>query len=100
MMGEGLFAIIAYDNPGSDQARAKYREGHLAHFQAHAERLAVAGPLSGSQSGSLVIYRAESEAEARTFIESDPFWPASVWSRIEVLQFKAASGDWASAEPA
>lgn len=94
-MSEMLFAIIAYDNPGSDEARIEHRDGHIAHFKSHADKIAVAGPMSGSASGSLVIFRAETEAEARSFIEADPFFPAGVWSRIEVMQFKAASGAWA-----
>lgn len=95
-MRETLFAIIAYDRPGGEDARAEHRDGHLAHFKAHAERLAVAGPMSGSASGSLVIYRATDEAEARAFIEADPFHGAGVWDRIEVMQFKAASGSWST----
>ena len=93
-MGGMLFAIIAYDNPASDEARARYREGHIAHFNAHADQIAVAGPMSGATSGSLVIFRADTESEARSFIEADPFYPAGVWARIEVMQFKAASGAW------
>ena len=96
MMSETLFAIIAYDNPGSDVARTEHRDGHLAHFRAHAAQIAVAGPLSGEISGSLVIYNAQTAEEARAFIEADPFHSARVWSRIEVMQFKAASGSWAS----
>lgn len=89
-----LFAIIAYDSPDSGDARASHREGHLAHFKAHADKIAVAGPLTGAASGSLVIYRADSEETARAFIEADPFYPAGVWQRCEVMQFKAASGQW------
>lgn len=95
-MSGTLFAIIAYDRAGSEDARARCREGHLAHFRAHSGRLAVAGPMSGSTTGSLVIYMAQSEEEARVFIEGDPFYSAGVWDRIEVLNFKAASGNWVS----
>ncbi|MEO1019805.1 MAG: YciI family protein [Pseudomonadota bacterium] len=94
-MDGALFAIIAYDKSGSQQARIEHRDGHLAHFNAHADRIAVAGPMSGSQSGSLVVYCADSEDEARYFIEMDPFFSAGVWARIEVMSFKAASGVWA-----
>lgn len=94
-MSDALFAIIAYDREGSEDARAQHRDGHLAHFKAHSDKLAVAGPMSGSNTGSLVIYRAQSEEEARAFIEGDPFYSAGVWDRIEVMQFKAASGTWA-----
>lgn len=94
-MSDSLFAIIAYDRSGSDKARSTHRDGHLAHFRSHADRISVAGPLSGSASGSLVIYQASNAAEARDFIEGDPFHAAGVWDRIEVLHFKAGSGKWA-----
>ena len=94
-MTRTLFAIIALDAPATEGLRAEHREGHLAHFKAHAHKIAVAGPLSGSASGSLVIYSAADEAEARDFITGDPFHGHGVWASIQVLQFKAASGRWA-----
>lgn len=93
-MSQNLYVIIAIDKPGSDAARAENRDGHLAHFKSHAGKIAVAGPLSGDKSGSLVIYRAASAADARAFIEGDPFYPAGVWASIDVLDFRAGSGDW------
>jgi len=94
-MNETLFAIIAIDAPGSEALRAEHREGHLAHFTCHAHKIMVAGPLSGPSSGSLVIYSAANEEEARTFISGDPFHDHGVWRSIDVLQFKAGSGRWA-----
>ena len=90
-----LFAIIARDVAGSDDLRAKHREGHLAHFRAHADRIAVAGPLGGEVPGSLVIFEAESSEAVRAFIEGDPFYPAGVWESVEIASFKAGSGRWA-----
>ena len=93
-MSEPLFAIIARDAADTADARAKHREGHLAHFKAHADMIAVAGPLSGAGSGSLVIYRAANEDQARAFIEADPFNVAGVWDEIEIFAFRAGAGDW------
>ena len=93
-MSDQLFVIIAKDRPGSDDARAECRDGHLAHFKSHADQIAVAGPFSGEASGSLVIFRAGDAAEARAFIEADPFYPAGVWESIDVHAFRAGSGDW------
>ena len=93
-----LFAIIALDAPGSDDARTAHRDGHLAHFKAHAGDIAVAGPIfddDGASKGSLVILKAGSAAAARAWIEADPFYPAGVWQSIDVSAFKAASGEWA-----
>jgi uncharacterized protein YciI len=98
-MTEPLFAIIARDAPGGEALRAEHREAHLAHFRAHAGRIALGGPLfdqtiSGAALGSLVIYRAGTEAEARAFIEADPFARHGVFATIDVLAFRAASGAW------
>lgn len=94
-----LFAIVTLDAPGSDEARATHREGHLAHFHDNAKDIAVAGPIfndEGASKGSLVILRSESADAARAWIERDPFHPAGVWQSIDVSAFKAASGDWAA----
>ena len=95
-MNNTMFAIIAMDAPGSEALRAEHREGHLAHFRRHADNILVAGPLSGTATGSLVIYSAASEEEARAFISGDPFHDHGVWGSIDVLQFKAGLGRWTS----
>jgi uncharacterized protein len=93
-MSGTLFAILAFDAPGSDAKRAEHRDGHLAHFRAHAAMIAVGGPLGGTASGSLVIVEAESEEEARAFIEADPFHAAGVWENVRVHASCAGSGYW------
>lgn len=91
-----LFAILAMDAPDVADLREDHHAEHVAHFKAHAQNLALAGPLSSEQSGSLVIYRAASEEQARTFIEADPFFPAGVWKEIKIYDFRAASGEWSA----
>lgn len=88
-----LFAILAWDKSGTDAARAQWREGHLDHFRAHKAQIALSGPLGdadGIGCGSLVIYTADSEAQARAFIEADPYFAQGVWDRIDVRAFKAS----------
>jgi uncharacterized protein YciI len=96
---EQLYAIIAYDAPGSDALRVEHRTGHLAHFKTHADHIAVAGPLSGSKGGSLIVYKAANEDEARQFITGDPFHEHGVWATIEVLLFRAGLGTWLADHP-
>lgn len=91
-----LFVIIATDGPGTDALRAQHRDGHLAHFRANADRIAVAGPMGGERSGSLVVLMAASEAEAREFITGDPFHAAGIWTDIDIRPFKASTGRWAA----
>lgn len=95
-MTQNLFAIMAFDAPDTDDLRVQHRDGHLAHFKAHADRIAVAGPMGAGAPGSLVIFECDNEAEARAFIEGDPFYGAGVWERITIASFKAGAGKWAS----
>ena len=96
-MTQNLFAIMAFDAPDTEALRAQLRDGHLAHFKTHAGQIAVAGPMGKSAPGSLIILEADSEAEARAFIEGDPFHAAGVWERIEISTFKAGIGKWVAA---
>jgi len=88
-----LYAITTTDNPGSEDERARFRDGHLSHFKAHKGSIALSGPLSdeaGSPVGSLVVFEADRLADARAFIEGDPFFKEGVWSHINVACFKAS----------
>ena len=86
-----LYAIWVHDRVGSETARQQHREGHLAHFAAHKVQIALAGPVSaddGRSVGSLVIYDAQSEAEASEFIRADPFCGGGVWQEPVIARFK------------
>ena len=91
------FAIIAHDKAGAGPVRIEKLKEHLAHIEANLDRFAVAGPLrdgQGAPSGSLLVVKAASEAEARAFLQSDPYFAAGVWADIEVAPFSAVAGDW------
>jgi uncharacterized protein len=86
-----LYAIMAQDREGSEAVRLAQRDGHLAHFRNHQDRIALAGPLAGDDGrsvGSLVIIEAASEAEADAFIRADPFYQAGVWNEPVVARLK------------
>ncbi|MEM7568949.1 MAG: YciI family protein [Pseudomonadota bacterium] len=88
-----LFAIFTQDAPGSEDARKTHHDAHIAHFKAHKEQIALAGPLSeesGASAGSLVVFSADTLADAKAFIEADPFHPAGVWSDIRITALKAS----------
>jgi uncharacterized protein len=87
-----LYAIMVNDRDGAEPARQAHRAGHLAHFRNHADRIALAGPLSaddGRSVGSLVIFDAESAEAAAAFIRADPFHDAGVWHEPVIMRFKA-----------
>ena len=92
-----FYAIIARDKPGAASMRMEKLKEHLAHVEGSLDRLAVAGPLrdeAGAFTGSLLIVKAESEADARALLEADPYYRAGIWNDIDVRAFGAVAGDW------
>jgi uncharacterized protein len=92
-----LFSIIAEDGADSVTTRATHLDAHLKHVEAHLTRYAVAGPLrdaNGAITGSLLIVKAASIADARAFLEMDPYFIANVWRAIDIRAFNAVAGDW------
>ena len=90
-------AVITHDKPGATATRMEKQNEHLSHVEAGLDRLAVAGPLRDAQgnfTGSLLVVKAESEADARALLEQDPYYKAQIWSDIEIREFNAAAGDW------
>jgi len=93
----GFYAIIAHDRPGATATRMDRLEEHLTHIEARLDRFAVAGPLrdaQGNVTGSLLVVKAESEADARALLVQDPYYTAQIWSGFEIREFNAAAGDW------
>jgi len=93
----GYYAIITRDKPGAAATRMEKLKEHLAHIETALDRLAVAGPLrdeAGGFTGSLLVVKADSAAEARALLEADPYFRADIWSDIEIRAFNAAAGDW------
>jgi len=92
-----LYAVIAHDKPGAMGPRNALLHEHLAHIEQTLDSLAVAGPLKdaeGAITGSLLILHADSEAQARALLESDPYFAADIWDRIEIRRFTGAAGTW------
>lgn len=88
-----LYAIMVQDRDDAEAARKQHRDGHLAHFRSHRDRIALAGPLfsdDGSSAGSLIIFTAESEVEARDFICADPFHQSGVWEEPVIMRYKGS----------
>lgn len=92
-----LYAIMITDKPGSKATRMGKLKDHLAHIEKVLDRIAIAGPLrhpDGEFAGSLLVIKAESEADARAFLEQDPYFAADIWSDIRIEAFNGAAGDW------
>jgi uncharacterized protein len=94
---ETLWAVIARDRPGAEPKRLAVRDAHFAYVETILDRIAVAGPLrteSGGFAGSVLIYHAANEAEARALLEADPYWAADIWESVTIEPFMAAVGTW------
>lgn len=91
------YAVIAWDGPDGPTLRDSYRLAHFAHIETIIDKVLIAGPLKdrdGAFTGSLVVVKAENEAEAEAILKSDPYFAAGVWARWEVQAFVPAAGDW------
>lgn len=95
-----LYAITGLDVPNSLPARKAARPDHLERLrglQAQG-RLVLAGPfpaidapdLSAGVTGSLIIARFDSLAEARTWADADPYVKAGVYAEVSVRPFLQA----------
>lgn len=91
-----LYAFYCRDGENSAALRERLLADHLAHVERSIDDIAVAGPLKeGDETvGSLVVIKAETEAEARTKFEADPYFNAGVWQSISVDQFLGVAGEW------
>jgi len=93
------YAIISEDVANSLPLRKQARPAHLARLQAlkDADRLLIAGPHPAIDSddpgeagfsGSLVVARFASLADARAWADTDPYVDAGVYARVTVKPFK------------
>lgn len=93
------YAIISEDVANSLPLRKQARPAHLARLQAlkDEDRLLLAGPHPAIDSddpgeagfsGSLVVARFASLADARAWADADPYVDAGVYAQVTVKPFK------------
>lgn len=93
------YAIISEDVANSLPLRKQARPAHLARLQAlkDADRLLIAGPHPAIDSddpgesgftGSLVVARFASLADAQVWADADPYVDAGVYAQVTVKPFK------------
>ena len=94
-----VYMIYGEDIPNSTEKRAAARPAHLSPIQqlADAGRVILAGPLPAidspdpgpaGMSGSLIVAEFASLAEAKSWIEGDPYVTQGVFARVTVKPFK------------
>jgi uncharacterized protein YciI len=92
-----LFAILCFDKPGALELRMATRPTHLDYLSG-TTALKAAGPFldaDGKPEGSMLIVEFETEAEAKTFADNDPYNLAGLFQRVEVRPWRLALGAFA-----
>lgn len=89
---------IDHEDIDTGTLRRDARDAHFAYIESIMDRLLVAGPLTlpGSKRyhGSLFVYRVDSEADARSLLEDDPYWQVGIYASCELHPFVPAAGSW------
>lgn len=88
-----LYALICTDKPGEGlEIRKATREKHLAYLDSLGDMLAFAGPFmsddGSTPTGSLVVVRTETLAEAQALADGDPYAQAGVFENVEIRPWK------------
>lgn len=68
--------LIRYKQTGDPQQREVMRDQHIAYRRSVGLALTMSGPLLGDDGkpvGSVIIYEAETKADAEAFANGDPF---------------------------
>jgi len=83
-----LFAVLCYDKEDSQSVRVDNRPNHLKYLNSYLDEIHTAGPILGCDSetpiGSLLILDFDTEADVRSFIESDPYNEAGLFKTITI----------------
>jgi hypothetical protein len=90
-------AVVCLDAPDSHAARRGATPAHLRWVESMLDHIALAGPLYSEDGarmiGSLYVFRTSSLAQARAWLESDPFYAAGFWAEVQLRPFLPAAGE-------
>ncbi len=93
-----VFAVWCEDGPTAQTLRDDHLEGHLHHVEKNCDRYIVAGPMrapgTDENAGSFFLVIADSEAEARTLCEGDPYFTCGMYKTVTIMQFTPAVGQF------
>lgn len=91
-----LYAVLFEDASEADpDLRKTHMSMHLAFLEATPQILS-AGPLSdedGGVNGGLWLVEAQDEAEVRTLVETDPFWPTGLRKSVTIRHWRRVYAD-------
>jgi uncharacterized protein YciI len=89
-----VFAFIGFDGSRGAELRKRHRPAHLAGLEglAAAGRIRHAGPLldaAGAPVGSLILFEADSLADAAALAARDPYVTEGIFERYVVHETRA-----------
>ncbi len=84
-----MYVIIGRDAPDAKEKRPVHRPAHLDHLRplSEAGKVVLAGPLLDG-TGSLIVLRVDSAAEAWALVARDPYVVNGVFAEVAVHPFK------------
>jgi len=88
-----VFHLLDSRQPEIPELRARVRPDHKQYLERVRERIAFAGPLLGGNGaedfvGSLLVIDFDSEADARAWLEAEPFTRAGVYGERRMHAFQ------------
>ena len=89
-----LYALICTDKADHLEVRKANRDAHLDHIRASGV-VEMAGPFlndKGEMSGSLVILKVDSKAEAEAWADADPYAKAGLFAKVRIEEWKKVIG--------
>ena len=89
------FILFCKDKPQSLDLRMATRERHLAYVGGFAGQLKLGGPLldaNGDMAGSVLMFEAETLAEAEAFSANDPYRLAGLFERVDISAMRLTLG--------
>ena len=91
-----LFVRIAYNAPGSEEARARHFPPTRRIYKMGGSIIAQSGPLyaaSGDERvGALIVFNAPDLADVEAFSARDPFIQSGVYGDVRILRFDKTMG--------
>lgn len=102
-----LFAAIGLDHPPhAMEKRLAAQKEHRRYVVSNDQPIALVGVLldeNGDQSGSLYLFKAESEQQVRDWFAAEPFFQADVYKDIIIRRFMLGKNlietqDWPMAQ--
>lgn len=91
-------AFICTDDGDQTETRTTHLIEHLRYVESVLDKVVVAGPCLAPEGegrqfqGSIMVYKADSEEDARVLFEGDPYVKNNVWSKVRVMPFVPVAG--------